>query len=114
MLIIVVSNKGGKSIYEFLDKYDLSRFISLVFGSKENIKPKPSIEPWNNLIAKHFTSLWLSNVLHVGDTEPDIEYTKNLKIPCAYMTYGFGKPASELTLKPDYIFEKFNDILKII
>ncbi|MBJ7221435.1 MULTISPECIES: HAD family hydrolase [unclassified Brenneria] len=114
VLVIIVSNKGEQSIYEFLDKYDLSRFISLVVGSRENVKPKPSVEPWNNVIAKKFTSLSLSNVLHVGDTEPDIEYAKNLKIPCAYMTYGFGKPVSELTLKPDYIFERFNDILKII
>ncbi|MCL2894358.1 HAD hydrolase-like protein [Brenneria sp. MC1SB4.1] len=53
-------------------------------------------------------------MLHVGDTEPDIEYANNLNIPCAYMTYGFGKPASELILKPDYILDGFDEILGVI
>ncbi|MBZ7467754.1 MAG: HAD family hydrolase [Klebsiella michiganensis] len=114
VLLIVVSNKGEGSIYNFLSESNLLPFISLIVGSRDDVQPKPSIEPWVKIIQKRFPELSLSDVLHVGDTESDIEYANNLNIPCAYMTYGFGKPPSELKIKPDFILSDFNSILEII
>ncbi|KFX04004.1 hypothetical protein KP22_14210 [Pectobacterium betavasculorum] len=114
ILTVIVSNKGEKSIHDFLDKNKLTHAISLVVGSRSDVKSKPNTDSWDKVIKKQFTSLSLSNVLHVGDTELDIEYAKNLNIRCGYVTYGFGRPVSDLILKPDFIFEEFNDILKII
>ena len=48
----------------------------------------------------------------IGDSSNDIIPAKALGMKSIYVTYGFGK--IEKSIKPDYVIDCFNDVLKII
>ena len=48
----------------------------------------------------------------IGDSSNDIRPAKALSMKSIYVTYGFGK--IEESIKPDYIIDGFNEVLKVI
>ena len=53
-----------------------------------------------------------STTTKIGDSSNDIIPAKALGMKSIYVTYGYGK--IENSIKPDYVIDCFNEVLKII
>ena len=85
-------------------------FFDCVLGSDSKIKLKPDTEMLEYCLNE--CQVAPEQAIMIGDSNNDIIPAKTLGMKSIYVTYGYGK--IEKSIKPDYVIDCFNDVLKII
>ena len=112
VIITVASSKGKEALLILLNRLEIARYITLVFGEQDvkNRKPAPDMA---NLILKATESL-PHETLVAGDTIYDIAMGQGANCITCGVTYGNHTAAELKKQKADYIIDDFADIMNIL
>lgn len=110
--LAVVSNKSYVYTKKILNHFQLSRYFKLVIGGDSVAHKKPHPAPLL-LVAERFNSE-PEQCLMIGDSEKDITAAKSADIPVAAATYGMRPKVLLQRLNPDFLIDKFEEILALI
>lgn len=112
--MIVVSNKGQIAIENTLKFFGIMQYISQVVGSKPGIKSKPDPMIFNEVIKSSLLEYHMDDILVVGDTVPDLLFAKNINAKSCWARYGYGSSEQCMIHKPDFVIDKFSDLIAIL
>jgi phosphoglycolate phosphatase len=105
----IITNKPYKFIKPILQKLDIDMF-DLILGADSLDEKKPSPKPLLYAMEK----LNEKEAIMIGDSKNDILAAKNAGIKSIALTYGYNHGEDILKYNPDFVFDKFSDILKVI
>jgi phosphoglycolate phosphatase len=80
----VVSNKPDMTVRKLCKQY-FEGLVDLSVGDRPDIERKPSADSINFAIKE----LGCAKAIYVGDSEVDVLASKNAKLPCVSVTWGF-------------------------
>ncbi len=109
--IAVVSNKADFAVKTLMVDY-FSDLYDCAYGERDGVKRKPAPDGVFGAIKEMGASL--EKTVYIGDSEVDVETSKNAKLPCVAVTWGFRDKKVLESLKPEYIVDSPSDILEII
>ena len=108
--IALCTNKKQYITEKILMDFKIENFFDCVLGSNSKIKLKPDTEMLEYCLNE--CRVKPEEAIMIGDSSNDIRPAKALSMKSIYVTYGFGK--IEESIKPDYVIDHFNEVLKII
>ena len=82
-------------------------------GQDNKYPTKPDVTLLNEKIINNF-DLDPNEGYYVGDSYVDVLTGQNAKLKSILVTYGYGDNQKAMSYKPDYIIDKFKDILEIV
>ena len=88
--------------------FKIKDFFDCVLGSDSKIKLKPDTEMLEYCLNE--CQVAPEQAIMIGDSSNDIIPAKTLGMESIYVTYGYGK--IENSIKPDYVIDCFNEVLK--
>lgn len=109
--IAVVSNKADFAVKTLMEDY-FSGIYDCAYGERAGVERKPA--PDGVLGAISEIGAEIENTIYIGDSEVDVETSKNAKLPCIAVTWGFRDKEVLESLNPEYIVDSPSDILNII
>ncbi len=109
--IAVVSNKADFAVKTLMEDYFSGRY-DCAYGERSGVPRKP--EPDSVFGAISEMGADAENTVYIGDSEVDVETSKNAKLPCIAVTWGFRDKEVLEGLSPEYIADSPRDILRII
>ena len=109
--IAVVSNKADFAVKTLMEDY-FSGLYDCAYGERAGVPRKP--EPDAVLAAINEMGAKIENTVYIGDSEVDVITSKNAKLPCIAVTWGFRDKKVLEELKPEYIVDSPEQILNII
>ncbi len=109
--LVIVTNKRTKQATYLLELLKIDTFIDCVFGKDYSMYFKPDSRLFDLVISSKYKDITKDKVLMVGDTETDINFSKNSKIDSCFTTYGYGNTNICKALNPTYIINKVNELL---
>ena len=109
--IAVVSNKADFAVKTLMEDY-FSGLYDCAYGERAGVPRKP--EPDGVLDAIREMGSEIENTVYIGDSEVDVITSKNAKLPCIAVTWGFRDREVLENLNPEYIVDSPSDILRII
>ena len=111
--IAVVSNKADFAVQELCARY-FDNIFDIVMGEKKGINKKPSPDEVNKVL--EILNEDKKNTVYIGDSEVDIQTSKNANVNCISVDWGFKSHqfllqngASKIVSNPK---ELLNEILK--
>jgi phosphoglycolate phosphatase len=111
--IAVVSNKADFAVQELCARY-FDNMFDIVMGEKKGINKKPSPDEVNKVL--EILNEDKKNTVYIGDSEVDIQTSKNANVNCISVDWGFKSHqfllqngASKIVSNPK---ELLNEILK--
>ena len=108
--IALCTNKKQFITEKILMDFKIKDFFDCVLGSNSKIKLKPDTEMLEYCLNEcHAVP---EQAIMIGDSSNDIIPAKTLGMKSIYVTYGYGK--IEKSIKPDYVIDCFNEILRVI
>ncbi|MBQ8182660.1 MAG: HAD family hydrolase [Clostridia bacterium] len=109
--LALVSNKADFAVQGLVNKYfpDIFGFVT---GEKDNIRRKPC--PDSVFAAMEYLGSDRNNTVYIGDSEVDIETSKNSRIACVAVTWGFRDKDILIGLNPEYIVDTPEQITEIM
>lgn len=108
----LVTNKPAQFLPVLLKTLKLDGYFSLVLGGGDVIKLKPHPTPLYQVMATF--GLYHDQLLFVGDSKNDISAAKNALCPTIGLTYGYNYGESITTSNPDFVFDRFEQILTLL
>ena len=108
--VALCTNKKQFITEKILMDFKIKDFFDCVLGSNPKIKLKPDTEMLEYCLNECNVSP--EQAIMIGDSSNDIIPAKALGMKSIYVTYGFGK--IEKSIKPDYVIDCFNEVLKIV
>ena len=107
--LALVTNKPTPFVAPILSSLDIAKYFTVVIGGDDVKNKKPHPEPL--LMVAEKLGLAPAELLFVGDSRNDIQAAKAAGCCSIGLTYGYnyGEPIS--LSEPDYIFDKFNELL---
>ena len=108
--IALCTNKKQFITEKILMDFEIEDFFDCVLGSNSKIKLKPDTEMLKYCLNECQVSP--KQAIMIGDSSNDIIPARALGMKSIYVTYGFGK--IEKSIKPDFVIDCFDDVLKII
>lgn len=109
--LAVVSNKADFAVQALVDKYFPDTF-SFVTGERDSIRRKPC--PDSVLAAMEYLGSDKNNTVYIGDSEVDVETSKNSSVPCIAVTWGFRDGSALQRLNPEYMVNNPEEITEIL
>ena len=109
--IAVVSNKADFAVKTLMEDY-FSGLYDCAYGERAGVPRKP--EPDGVLDAIREMGSEIENTVYIGDSEVDVITSKNAKLPCIAVTWGFRDKKVLESLNPEYIVDSPSDVLRII
>lgn len=109
--LAVVSNKADFAVKILVEGYFPDVFDCAV-GEKEGVKRKPAPDTVFAVIDE--LNVNKNEVVYIGDSEVDIQTSKNADIPCISVTWGFRDKEVLEKLCPEYIVDSPEEILNLI
>ncbi len=109
--IAVVSNKADFAVKTLMEYY-FSGLYDCAYGERSGVERKPA--PDGVLGAVFEMGGNLENTVYIGDSEVDVETSKNANLPCIAVTWGFRDKEVLECLNPEYIVDSPIEILDII
>ncbi len=109
--IAVVSNKADFAVKTLMEDY-FSGLYDCAYGERVGVERKPAPDGVFGAIAEMGADL--QNTVYIGDSEVDVETSKNAKLPCIAVTWGFRDKEVLESLNPEYIVDSPVEILSII
>ena len=107
----VVSNKADFAVKTLMEDY-FSGLYDCAYGERVGVPRKP--EPDGVLDAIKEMGSEIKNTVYIGDSEVDVVTSKNAKLSCIAVTWGFRDKKVLESLNPEYIVDRPSDILRII
>jgi phosphoglycolate phosphatase len=108
--LAVVSNKADFAVKTLVETYFPDVFDCAI-GEKEGVKRKPA--PDTVFAVMKELNVNKNEVVYIGDSEVDIETSKNADIPCISVTWGFRDKDVLEKLFPEYIVDSPEEILNL-
>ena len=105
-LLAVLSNKPDKDFKEIINKY-FPNIFNLVVGQREGIPLKPNPYVLEEIMNK--LDITKEDIIYVGDSLVDIEFSKNANIKCVSVSYGYCLK-DILKLKNDLICDNVKEL----
>ena len=109
--IAVVSNKADFAVKTLMEDY-FSGLYDCAYGERLGIIRKPA--PDGVFYAINEMGAKVENTVYIGDSEVDVDTSKNANLPCIAVTWGFRDKKVLESLNPEYIVDSTSDILRII
>lgn len=109
--LAVVSNKADFAVQALVEEYFQDLFDFAV-GEREGIRRKPCPDSVNEAIKVLDASP--DEVVYVGDSEVDIETSRNAGVKCVAVTWGFRDKDVLESLSPEYIIDKPSQLMELI
>lgn len=109
--LAVVSNKADFAVQTLVEEYFQGLFDFAV-GEREGIRRKPCPDSVNEAIRVLDASP--DEVVYVGDSEVDIETSRNAGVNCVAVTWGFRDKCVLESLSPEYIIDKPSQLMELI
>lgn len=109
--IAVVSNKADFAVKTLMEDY-FSGLYDCAYGERAGVEKKPAPEGVLGAISEMGADG--ENTVYIGDSEVDVETSKNANLPCIAVTWGFRDKKVLESLNPEYIVDSPSDILNII
>lgn len=109
--IAVVSNKADFAVKTLMEDY-FKGLYDCAYGERAGVERKPAPDGVFGAISEMGADL--ENTVYIGDSEVDVETSKNAKLPCISVTWGFRDKEVLESLNPEYIVDRPSDILNII
>lgn len=109
--IAVVSNKADFAVKTLMEDY-FSNLYDCAYGERMGVPRKPEPDGVFEAIKKMGADV--ENTVYIGDSEVDVETSKNAKLPCIAVTWGFRDKKVLESLNPEYIVDSPSDVLRII
>lgn len=111
-ILAIASNKGKQALIAILKKQGIDHLFSFIGGEGDVKNKKPAPDIVNLILEKYNVSP--DDCLVVGDTVFDIEMGQRAHTNTCAVTYG-AHPKDELIKQhPDYIIDRFDELIKII
>jgi phosphoglycolate phosphatase len=116
--IIVVSNKGIRSVEQSLVEFELLDFVSDLVADGANgttgMPMKP--DPWlfNKILRPKYPDISYNNCMMVGDTTADIIFAHNCELTSCWAEYGYGDKKACLGLNPDHVIDSITRVQDIV
>ena len=107
----VVSNKADFAVQELVSEYFSDAFL-FATGEKEGVRRKPC--PDSVFEAIKVLGGNKNTTVYIGDSEVDIETSRNSGVSCIAVTWGFRSKEVLESLNPEYIIDKPSQITEII
>ncbi len=108
----VITNKPLGYSEKILKGLEIRDLFEEVLGGDMHFPKKPAPDSVLHLAGKH--NVPAKEILFVGDSLLDIHTGKNAGAKTCAVTYGFGKKAELVSARPDFVIDKFEDLLEII
>ena len=109
--IAVVSNKADFAVKTLMEDY-FKYLYDCAYGERAGFMRKPA--PDGVFAAINEMGADVKDTVYIGDSEVDVETSKNAKLPCIAVTWGFRDKKVLESLNPEYIVDSTSDILRII
>lgn len=108
-ILAIFSSSMQSSIKNALG--DLSEYFSFIIGAGEVTSLKPN--PEGILLALTLANVSASEAIMIGDMNVDFLAGKSAGIKTCLVKWGIGDWEELIALKPDYLFEKPEDLLSL-
>lgn len=108
----VVTNKPTPFVAPLLASLQIDAYFSLIIGGDDVAAIKPHPAPIYLVLGK--LGLYVNELLFVGDSRNDILAAKAAGCPCVGMTYGYNYGETITVSQPDYVLDRFADLLPIL
>ncbi|MCF2858886.1 phosphoglycolate phosphatase [Pseudoalteromonas sp. SMS1] len=107
----VVTNKNRVFTLTLLQKLNIDTcFDVIVCGDDGNKKPDPELLH----VACEQLGLTAQQAIMVGDSKSDILAAHNAGMPVIALTYGYNQGFDLQELKPEYLYDRFLDIIPVL
>lgn len=107
--LALVTNKPTPFVAPLLEALDIARYFNVVIGGDDVKNKKPHPEPL--LLVAERLGLAPAELLFVGDSRNDIQAAQAAGCCSVGLTYGYNYGEAIALSNPDYVFERFNDLL---
>ena len=111
-MMSIASSRSYRSLADFCDYHQLSKFFSLVRGADSVLKAKPDPEPV--LHTMEVLKKSADRTLMVGDMPVDIAMGRGAKCTTVGVTYGNSSHDELSNAGANYIIDNFTDLLNIV
>lgn len=108
----VVTNKPTPVAPLLASSLGIERHFALIIGGNDVSAKKPHPSPLY-LVLGHL-GLYARELLFVGDSRNDILAAKAAGCPSACMTYGYNYGEAITLSHPDYVLDRFADLLPML
>lgn len=98
VIVGMITNKKGNFAKDLLDHLGLSKFFDFIIGAEEGFLPKPEGEVINHIIERYRLSK--QEIVYIGDSTIDGEFSKNSGISFIAVGMGLGKERELYKYKP--------------
>jgi phosphoglycolate phosphatase len=108
----IISNKYRYRIIQFLERERITDKIQIIIGSEDLLKPKPDPEGIHTAI--EILGLLKENILYIGDSIVDAQFTQRGKIDFGAILTGMTKKEEFKDYKVNYFFTDNRELIKWI
>jgi phosphoglycolate phosphatase len=112
--MILVSNKSGTGLRSLAKQLGIDCYMDMVLGADDASFRKPDARLYAQNIAPHLVEPAASQVLVVGDSEPDILFAKNAGLRACWSSYGYGNEDACKALAPEFILPEITRLPAMI
>lgn len=105
----LVTNKPTPFVAPLLEALNIARYFSVVIGGDDVKNKKPHPEPL--LLVAQKLGIEPQALLFVGDSRNDIQAARAAGCCSVGLTYGYNYGEAITLSEPDYVFDRFNDLL---
>ena len=107
--LALVTNKPTPFVAPLLDALDIAKYFTVVIGGDDVQNKKPHPEPL--LLVAEKLGLAPNELLFVGDSRNDILAAQAAGCCSVGMTYGYNYGEAITLSEPDYVYDRFNELL---
>ncbi|TCP96198.1 phosphoglycolate phosphatase [Cricetibacter osteomyelitidis] len=111
-ILAVITNKPTKHVEPVLAAFGIDHLFSEMLGGQSLPAIKPHPGPMYYLFGKF--GIYPKQMLFVGDSKNDILAAHSAGCPVVGLTYGYNYNIPISEANPDWVFDDFADILKIV
>ncbi|TCV93652.1 phosphoglycolate phosphatase [Biostraticola tofi] len=108
----VVTNKPTPFVAPLLASLNIDRYFSLIIGGDDVVAKKPHPAPLYLVLGT--LGLYVDQLLFVGDSRNDIMAARSAGCPSVGLTYGYNYGEAIALSEPDYVLDRFTDLLPIL
>lgn len=107
--LALVTNKPTPFVAPLLDALEIAHYFTFVVGGDDVVNKKPHPEPL--LLVCDKLAIQPHELLFVGDSRNDIRAAQAAGSVSVGLTYGYNYGEAITLSEPDYVFDRFNDLL---
>ncbi|MFC2075645.1 HAD family hydrolase [candidate division KSB1 bacterium] len=108
----IATNKPGYLARHILDGFEIGSYFPLIVSPDDVAKPKP--DPEIIELSLHRLDARRETTMIIGDSYCDIESGQAARLVTCGAAYGFNDRSVLEPLKPDYLIDRFEQLLDII